>query len=747
MLPGVKKRLVNFSDIMMYVAIFLKYGRMITLMLCLFLLGGLTYYVFAKPIYYAKAVIQYQGLPLPVDGQVALHDRNPNFILGDIGSPLVIQRTAYKLGYKGRRQDIEKYFVRRVTVNWDDQRNIVIDVWPYLQHITAPWGETMLQEYLALREERRMNYREEAIRSFTNEMANLSQKMQELVEARTVFKETNEVMQIIMNLNDLRDVPVKAVLVGHRLEARDKLRTRLDDPHVSIAEKLALMSGIKDADGASVGEILYGVEETTSGNSTVGTGPLPRALSTAIRRPNSPQGIVVLPDMIGRAAERESWEQLDRERNDLAAQVAEKSQIYLPAHPVMADLNKRLAEVDKKLLLEYQYARNRFDLEVAKLRDKQQELAEKLPKYETALRDYERMQQHSTEFESSQLAWNTMYTQLAKTVANFQYADEHDRIRLHYIGNEELRDILPVSPNRFKLILMCLAAGLAVSIGLPFLFEYLDYTATDVAEVEDALKLRGLGIVPKMLEGTSEKFPLLSSGDRDARHLLENFRVIRTNLILNPVQEGNPESATGQQVILVASSVPKEGKTAIASNMAIAFAQKGEKTLIIDADLRRGRQHRVFATRTSPGLSNILVEDAPLESTCRPTFHDNLDILTCGRHISGATELLGSAAFTQMIATLRQRYDKIIIDTPPVLGLSETSMMQKSVDGVMFVISSEQTPMRSVKAAIELLRANGARFYGFVLNRIDLRENANYYNYYYYSYHYYDRYQALEKAS
>ena len=196
---------------------------------------------------------------------------------------------------------------------------------------------------------------------------------------------------------------------------------------------------------------------------------------------------------------------------------------------------------------------------------------------------------------------------------------------------------------------------------------------------------------------------------------------------------------------MVASAMPKEGKTAISSNLALSFADKGEKTLLIDCDLRRGRQHRVFGLSASPGLSNIFLEKATLAETCRPSGHENLDLLTCGKHVSGTTDALGDQVFEDLLAELRQRYQRIVIDTAPVLGLAETSTMQRMIDGVVFVISSNHTPIRSVKAAVEMLQANGANFFGFVLNRIDLSTATNYYKYYYYSYQYYDNYQTVEK--
>jgi len=158
--------------------------------------------------------------------------------------------------------------------------------------------------------------------------------------------------------------------------------------------------------------------------------------------------------------------------------------------------------------------------------------------------------------------------------------------------------------------------------------------------------------------------------------------------------------------------------------------------------------HRLFGYRKNPGLSNVLLDEVTLEEACRPTSHENLSILSAGKHLDTGTELLGSEKFGCLMATLRERYDRIIVDTPPVLGLSEACILQKHVDGVLFVIWSGHTPIRNMKAAIETLQANGANFYGFILNRLDLNATQNYYQYYYYSHDYYYNYapQAIERT-
>ena len=170
------------------------------------------------------------------------------------------------------------------------------------------------------------------------------------------------------------------------------------------------------------------------------------------------------------------------------------------------------------------------------------------------------------------------------------------------------------------------------------------------------------------------------------------------------------------------------------------------RTLLLDTDLRRGRLHRLFGLRKTPGLSGVLTGAITLDEACRPCGKDGLNVLTAGAHLESGTEMLSTPKFVEVLAELRKRYDRIIIDTPPVLGLSETSIIQEHTDGVLFVVWGGRTPINHIKVAVEMLQNNGANFYGFILNRLDLSSTTNYYHYYYYSNDYYHNYHALENA-
>src|SRR5262249_40618431 len=152
----------------------------------------------------------------------------------------------------------------------------------------------------------------------------------------------------------------------------------------------------------------------------------------------------------------------------------------------------------------------------------------------------------------------------------------------------------------------------------------LDNSVADLEQAEEELGLRGLGVVPRVDESAISNILVAGANNKPAAkpeyHLLENFRIIRTNLIMHSQDPNLP------QVLLVTSAMPQEGKTMIAANLAMSFASKGEKTILVDGDLRRGRLHRIFGAQNKPGLSDVLSKYNTIADACRPTGNENLTL-------------------------------------------------------------------------------------------------------------------------
>jgi len=225
-----------------------------------------------------------------------------------------------------------------------------------------------------------------------------------------------------------------------------------------------------------------------------------------------------------------------------------------------------------------------------------------------------------------------------------------------------------------------------------------------------------------MAVADGESAPLLDKGATP--NFAEAMRTVRTNVLFS-------STADGGQSIVVTSSGPGEGKTVVSSNLALALAQTGQRVLLIDADMRRPRVHQVFAERQEPGLSNILVGDTKTGDAVRPTSCSTLWILPAGHLPPNPAELLGSKRFEDFIETLKDHFAFVIIDSPPIMAVSDSAIVAHIADGVLFVIGAEMTSRGVARTAVEqLVNANG-HMIGAVLNRVDLTHNAYYYSQYY----------------
>jgi capsular exopolysaccharide synthesis family protein len=217
------------------------------------------------------------------------------------------------------------------------------------------------------------------------------------------------------------------------------------------------------------------------------------------------------------------------------------------------------------------------------------------------------------------------------------------------------------------------------------------------------------------------------------RHpITEAYRSLRTNLQFSSIDDS-------LHSFLVTSATPGEGKTTTAANIAVVIAQSGRSVLLIDADIRKPQQHKIFDQPKVPGLTDALVAgDAPLDLFIRETNVPNLQLLTAGKDAPNPAELLGSHRMQQLVNQLQERVDVLIFDAPPLLAVTDAQILAKHSQGVLLVINTEKTPRAMVARAVESLERANARLFGTVLNRLARSARSYYYYYDAYSYYYED---------
>jgi capsular exopolysaccharide synthesis family protein len=306
----------------------------------------------------------------------------------------------------------------------------------------------------------------------------------------------------------------------------------------------------------------------------------------------------------------------------------------------------------------------------------------------------------------------------------------------------------PSRPAKARNVALAFLVGLVGGIGLAILREYMDNTVKTPDDVETLARLPSLAVVPAFEDskhdGSRTKSLKEAIGNGHARHvelvaqhlpksqMSEAFRALRTALLLS--QAGHPP-----QVILVTSALPREGKTTAAANLAVTLAQLGDRTLLIDADLRKpgvGRLLNINGGKYA-GLSSYLagVSSLDLVTVQHPSV-PNLSAIPTGPLPPNPADLLSSHRLADALAQLRSKFKFIVIDTPPVMAATDAVILSVQADGVLLVVRSGETPKEAFTRTRDLLVSVKCRLLGVVLNAVNSRAPDYYYSYRYYPYSY-----------
>jgi capsular exopolysaccharide synthesis family protein len=278
----------------------------------------------------------------------------------------------------------------------------------------------------------------------------------------------------------------------------------------------------------------------------------------------------------------------------------------------------------------------------------------------------------------------------------------------------------PYAPNPRKEWLSAILAGIVVAFGLAFGIEYLDDTVKTPEDVTRRLKLPLLGLVPAI---RGDRVPVLT--EAVPHDFGEAFRSLRTSLVFTSATEHT-------RIVAVTSSQPLEGKTTTAANLALALALGGSRVLLIDADMRRPGLHKTLGIQNTTGLSHLLTAQARVRDAVQRTAEPNLLVITAGQTPPNPSELLASERMLSFLTNLQNGpFDWVLIDTPPVLAVTDAVILAPRVSGVVFVIGSEMTRRVHSERALDTLRTSRPRGLTGVLNRVDFDRNKYYYSRYY----------------
>jgi capsular exopolysaccharide synthesis family protein len=286
----------------------------------------------------------------------------------------------------------------------------------------------------------------------------------------------------------------------------------------------------------------------------------------------------------------------------------------------------------------------------------------------------------------------------------------------------------PVRPNKPLNIALGIIIGLVVGVGLAFFIEYLDTSVKTIDDVERSLQSPVLGVIP-------QNVGLVMEEGMDSPHA-EAYRVLRTNLLFSRKDDK-------LNTVAVVSAGAGEGKSTTVFNLAAVFAQSRQRVLIVDSDLRRPTLHKMLHVTNSLGLTNYLLKQNTLEEVIQTTNLPTLDFLASGKLPSSSLGILSSAQMKELIDELKARYDFVFFDSPPIMGVSDASILASEVDMTLQVIQYRRYPQPMNIRAKQLIEKVGGNLVGIVLNNINMSQDESYY---YYSGYYHDYYSKNEET-
>lgn len=449
--------------------------------------------------------------------------------------------------------------------------------------------------------------------------------------------------------------------------------------------------------------------------------------------------------------------EMEKRLAELEAQRTQLLNRYLPNHPTIKRLDEQIEALRKEIarrqnerVIEVpdaapnpRYAtlyqqiwdaeRKRMELE-----ERKKALSILLQQTQQQLRRFPEQQKKLGELTRQLQVLEQAYMSL---LSRLQDAQIREAARL---GNATIADVAviptkPVGPDLFRLLALAILGGLGLSLGLTFLLEFMKTSVTSSDELKHLLGVPVLSVIPEAkLQTEPDSLMRLMNSRRGAAEAVRTLRSNLRFLIMRQSSDGN------MKAFLITSAIKGEGKSFISAALAIAFAQTGKQVVVVDADLRKPDLYKYLGVDESIGLANVLRDTASLDQALKETQVPNLQLLPAGVLPKGndsvtPAELFSSEAMQHLLQRLRERFDLVLIDTPPMMAVTDPSILAPMVDGVLFVVELghvTKTALQEVKEQLELAQA---KILGVVINKASRKRGYDYYRDYYYYHGYYER--------
>lgn len=433
-------------------------------------------------------------------------------------------------------------------------------------------------------------------------------------------------------------------------------------------------------------------------------------------------------------------------KSNLATLEADKARllsIFTNEHPRIQELNQQIIEARRGLRNEINTVVRGIESTYAAARAREASLEREAKIQQTTALNLKEVGVEYAVLNEEVIVNRGLYENVLKRLHETNVANDLAASNMQVVQRAELPSV-PSSPNWPRNMLLSAILGVLLAVGVAFFLEYMDATVHTPQGVWAAVSLTTLGVVPHLkslpgkcrpgilqrLPGKKPEAPK-DPGDTMSKELVmardhlsltaESYRTIRTALMLSKAEHP-------PKVILLTSPAPGEGKTVTTVNLGIALAQTGQTVLVMDADLRKGRCHRLVDVPNHLGLANVLTGQANLRTAISRTAMSNFYILPRGALPPNPADLLMSRKMQQVVNELRNSFDFVLIDSPPAIAVSDAAVISSLCDGVLMVFHGQKTTVQAARRAVERLDSINATLLGVILNGVDIR-NPDYVDY------------------
>lgn len=411
--------------------------------------------------------------------------------------------------------------------------------------------------------------------------------------------------------------------------------------------------------------------------------------------------------------------------------LSELSEVYGPKHPKIISAKAELATVKtnlnkqiKELITGIEKELNRVNRTVTAL---ETDLAKIRARYQNITRKETQYNQLKREVETNRSIFNTFLSRSKETEVTSDFTSAAARFTDRAYAPRD-----PSKPNKKLIVIIAFIVSLGFATVMSIVFDVLNDTVKTKNDVETKLAQRMLGLIPLVDLPKNSSFPIHAYLDDNYRRFAESVRTFRTSLLLTQLDRE-------LKVIAITSSAPGEGKTTTSANLALSLSQMG-KVILIDADLRKPSVAKRFEIPAfQPGLSNLIVGSESLAECVHIDERSGVTIMPSGQIPNNPLELLSSSRFNEIIESLKTQYDHIIIDTPPTQAVSDALVVAQICDSAIYVVKSDITRTKPIKAGIERLFESKVHLAGVLLNQVDVSKSKDEQSYGYYDYHDYSQ--------